>query len=125
MGKIGIVAKTGSHRQAILKSRVLAADAATVGGRLLTGGLSALNCANPECAAPFNFRQGQLLRLCHYHPKGNAHSVNQYSLKHFWLCKQCTEIYTLENREGGAMLIPLAALRHLSAAAYSGASMPR
>jgi hypothetical protein len=73
-----------------------------------------LSCANPGCAAPFNFRQGRLFRFHQNHPKGNAASVNAYSLKHLWLCKQCAEMYTLEYREGRGLLISLAASRQPS-----------
>jgi len=90
----------------------------------MTGGLSNLDCRNPECSAPFNFRQGRLFRFYSNHPTGNATSVNQYFLKHLWLCKQCTEIYALEYQEGTALLIPLAASRPFSAVAYSEASPP-
>jgi hypothetical protein len=70
-----------------------------------------LSCANPGCAAPFNFRQGRLFRFHQNHSQGNAASVNPYSLKHLWLCKQCAEIYTLEYREGRELLIPLTVSR--------------
>src|SRR5579863_1277701 len=66
-------------------------------------------CANPECSTPFNFRQGRLFRFYGNHPVGNAASVNAYSLKHLWLCKECVELYTLEYHEGRGLLIPLAA----------------
>ena len=78
-----------------------------------------LNCANPECAATFNFRRGRLFRFYQNHSIGSAAPVNQYSLKHFWLCKQCTEIYTLEYHEGRVTLFLLAASRLLSAFAHS------
>jgi hypothetical protein len=109
VGKSGFVVKNGSNRGALLKSGVLATGAAPVSGETPTGGSTELNCANLECSAPFSFRQGRLFRFYHYHPKRNAASMNQYSLKHFWLCKQCTEIYTLEYQEGMGVLIPLAA----------------
>ena len=109
MDKLGFVAKADPYRCAILKERVLADGPATANGRLLTGALSKLDCVNPECAAQFNFRQGRIFRFYRFHSIGNVLSMNQYSLKHFWLCKHCTEIYTLEYQEGMGVLIPLAA----------------
>ena len=125
MDKLGFVAKANSDRCAILKDRLLADGQATVGGGLLTAGLPRLECVNPECAAQFNFRQGRIFRFYRYHSTGNALSLSQYSLKHFWLCKKCTEIYTLEYQDGTASLIPLAASRPFSAVAYPEASPPR
>jgi hypothetical protein len=74
-----------------------------------------LNCANHECSAPFNFRHGRLFRFYQNYSMGNASSENQNCLKHLWLCKQCTEIYTLEYREGIAHLISRARSRPLPA----------
>ena len=78
-----------------------------------------LNCANPECSVPFNFRQGRLFRFYQNHSKGSAASLNQYSLKHLWLCKQCAEVYTLDYREGKGLLILLATSRPLTESTYS------
>ena len=72
-------------------------------------------CTNSECAAPFNFRQGRLFRFYRNHPIGNASSVNSYSLKHLWLCRECVELYTLEYHEGRGLLIPLAASKPFAA----------
>ena len=119
MGKFGFVAKAGSDRTPNLKDGVLADGSATVGGGPSTGALSRLDCVNPECATPFNFRQGRLLRFHCYHSNGNAPSMSQYSLKHFWLCKKCSHIYTLEYRGGMGLLIPLVAPGSSSAAAHS------
>ena len=95
----------------------MGAGAAT-GGRLMTAELSNLDCRNPECSAPFNFRQGRLFRFYSNHPKGNAAPRNPRSLKHLWLCKQCTEIYRLEYEEGTALLISRPPSRPFSAVAY-------
>ena len=86
-------------------------------------GLSKLDCANPECAAPFNFRRGRLYRFYLHHFDGNAHSTNQYSLKHLWLCKKCTELYTLEYQKGMELLIPRPAPKCAPAVAHSDAPL--
>jgi len=46
---------------------------------------------------------------------GNAASVNPYSLKHLWLCKECVDLYTLEYHDGRGLLIPLAASKPFAA----------
>jgi hypothetical protein len=118
MEKSRFVAKTTSNRRASLKRGIKAAGTAMVGVGPLTGGASNLDCANPECSAPFNFRQGRLFRFYRNHPTGNAASMNEYSLKHLWLCKQCADVYRLEYREGTAFLIQLVPSKLFSAGAY-------
>ena len=125
MDKLGFVAKANSDQCAIFKYGDLADGQATVGGGLLTAGLPRLECVNPECAAQFNFRQGRLFRFYRSHSMGNASSKNQYSLKHFWLCKKCTEIYTLEYQEGMGLLIPLAESRPLPVIGHAEAPLLR
>ena len=125
MDKLGFVAKTDSDRRAILKDGVVADGPATGDGGLLAGGLSRLDCVNPECGAPFNFRQGRIFRFHRYHSNGNTPSMNRYSLKHFWLCKKCTGIYTLEYQGGMGLLIPLVAPRPYSGDAHSEAPLVR
>jgi hypothetical protein len=88
----------------------------------MTGRFSNLDCRNPECSAPFNFRQGRFFRFYGNHPKGDTTSMNHYFLKHLWLCKHCTEIYTLEYQEGTASLISLTPSKPFSAAAYPESS---
>ena len=61
-------------------------------------------CANPDCAASFDYRQGRLFRFHQSHPESQA-SVNSHSLKHFWLCKACSETYTLEYLKGFGVLM--------------------
>jgi hypothetical protein len=123
--KSGSVVKTGSNQRVLLKSDVAAVSAPRGSGGLFTDGSSDLNCTNLECLAPFSFRQGRLFRFYHNHPKGNAASMNQHFVKHLWLCKRCTEVYTLEYREGRGLLVPLVVPRPLSAVAYSDASLLR
>jgi hypothetical protein len=118
------VEKSGSVDERFSQSGVVAGGSARAGGGL-TGGSSDLNCANLECSAPFSFRRGRLFRFYHRPPKGNAASMNQHSLKHLWLCKQCTEMYTLEYQEGKRLLVPLAAPRPLLVTRYADASLPR
>jgi hypothetical protein len=61
-------------------------------------------CANPECLAPFDYRQGRLFRFHKDHPTGEA-PPNTHSVQHFWLCGVCELRYTLEYRNGRGVLI--------------------
>jgi hypothetical protein len=62
-------------------------------------------CANEKCLTSFGYyRRGRLFRFHQSHPKGSA-PVNSHSVAHFWLCSVCSDIYTLEYREGRAVLV--------------------
>lgn len=61
-------------------------------------------CANPECQAPFDYHQGQLFRFHKDHPD-NERPPNTHSVQHFWLCRACCGIYSLEHQEGEGVLI--------------------
>ena len=56
-------------------------------------------CANPDCGAPFNYRQGQLFRFLQRDPLTQALTSTD-SVRHLWLCKTCSELYTLVYRPG-------------------------
>jgi hypothetical protein len=72
-----------------------------------------LQCANPDCATPFNFRQGHLFRFPSDQSKqpGPLANVASYSFKHAWLCKQCCESYTIHYAEGEVVLSSRAAAK--------------
>jgi hypothetical protein len=61
-------------------------------------------CANPDCQAPFDYRQGRLFRFPKHHPAGER-PPNTYSVQHLWLCGVCCAAYTLEYRNGWGVLI--------------------
>ncbi|HKT48629.1 MAG TPA: hypothetical protein VJP87_13990 [Candidatus Acidoferrales bacterium] len=61
-------------------------------------------CANPDCEAAFDFRQGHIFRFHIDHPVGSE-PLNAHSVRHFWLCGECSRDYTLEFREGEAILV--------------------
>jgi hypothetical protein len=61
-------------------------------------------CANPDCHAPFDYRQGLLFRFHKDHP-ANEKPPNTHSVQHFWLCGVCCDIYTLEYRSARGVLI--------------------
>ena len=61
-------------------------------------------CTNSNCATPFDYRQGRFFRFRMHDPKGKA-PANAHSVRHFWLCKACSERYTLEYRHNRCELI--------------------
>ncbi len=62
-------------------------------------------CANPDCTAGFRFQQGQLLRFQTNASESHAAPANSKSVRHFWLCKCCSETYRLEYRKGSGLLL--------------------
>jgi hypothetical protein len=42
-------------------------------------------CANPDCSAPFDYRQGRLFRV----------QTVRAGFKHLWLCELCAETHTV------------------------------
>jgi len=61
-------------------------------------------CANPSCLALFDHRQGRLFRFPKRSVEGGG-PTNTHSVQHFWLCKPCSEIYTLELASGVGVVI--------------------
>lgn len=52
-------------------------------------------CANPDCGTAFDYREGRFFRF-HYHRGAGEAPANTHSVRHFWLCRACAAIYTLE-----------------------------
>jgi hypothetical protein len=61
-------------------------------------------CANPECAASFDYRQGRYFRFSLSPAEGES-PANTHSVRHFWLCRDCVGTYTLERRGDSGVLI--------------------
>jgi hypothetical protein len=53
------------------------------------------NCCNSDCRAPFDFRQGRIIRICKALPTDCASEI-EHPLEHFWLCGNCSERYVFE-----------------------------
>ncbi len=54
-----------------------------------------MKCCNPECVAPFDYREGRLIRVtCHQENDNNPHGLPM--IKHFWLCGKCAAIYVFD-----------------------------
>jgi hypothetical protein len=60
-------------------------------------------CANPDCHAPFDAHCGRFFRFHRPHAP-NEKPANHHSVCHFWLCQECSKIYTLENRGKGVQI---------------------
>lgn len=61
-------------------------------------------CANPDCVTPLDYWQGRFFRFHKSHPDG-AEPANTHSVQHFWLCKLCCGVYTLEWRRNVGVVI--------------------
>jgi len=72
-------------------------------------------CANPSCAASFDWLAGgKLFRFPRETrelapPNGReANVVGPHPIGHFWLCERCSNVYTLHYQHGrGVVILPL------------------
>jgi hypothetical protein len=72
-------------------------------------------CANPSCAASFEWLGGgKLFRFPRdqhelSHTSGSESCGNgSHPLGHFWLCERCSNVYTLNYKPGrGVVILPL------------------
>ena len=72
-------------------------------------------CANPSCAASFDWLSGgRLFRFPRNSvQQGSADETHSnaggpYRIGHFWLCERCSNIYTLDYAAGrGVVILPL------------------
>ena len=74
-------------------------------------------CANPDCTAKFSFREGQLLRFQADCSESLPAPANGKPVRHFWLCKGCSETYRLEYHQDRGLLL-IAGSPHLLAATH-------
>ncbi len=58
-----------------------------------------LKCAHPDCSSDFDSGQGRLFRF-QQNPRQDQQPSHWHSVKHFWLCGRCCEIYTIGHRKG-------------------------
>jgi hypothetical protein len=63
-------------------------------------------CCNPECEAPFDYRQGRLIRFTSKPVNGKA-SEKRAMIQHFWLCEKCAGLYVFEYESGMFVKIKL------------------
>lgn len=62
-------------------------------------------CANPDCSGQFDYRSGRMFRF-HRNQDPNQEPINSHSVRHFWLCQPCSEMYTLEEKNGEVRISP-------------------
>ena len=60
------------------------------------------NCANPDCHAEFDYREGHLFRFHKAYPAGEQ-PPNTHAVQHFWLCEICSAEYTLTYDDGSGV----------------------
>ena len=58
-----------------------------------------LKCAHPDCSSDFDSGHGRLFRF-QQNPQQDQQPSHWHSVKHFWLCGHCSEIYTIGYRKG-------------------------
>src|ERR1700719_2121576 len=63
-----------------------------------------LKCANPDCSAGFDYRQGRIYIFRNHASEEGAHQ-NAHAVRHYWLCEQCVAVFTLEDRKRDGVLI--------------------
>ena len=54
-----------------------------------------LQCSNPQCNIPFDFRQGRIFRFFSDRTSRQA-SPKAHGVRHFWLCAKCSKTHILE-----------------------------
>lgn len=66
--------------------------------------MKVLRCANPECTARFDYREGQLLRV-RLSSSGEEVNGTASGVRHFWLCGECCLVYALSRDPRKGVLI--------------------
>ena len=54
-----------------------------------------IKCCNPKCEAPFDYREGRLIRFSG-NPANRKPAENHPLIRHFWLCGKCAGLYVFE-----------------------------
>jgi hypothetical protein len=65
-----------------------------------------MKCCNPKCEAPFDYREGRLIRFSRKAINGKP-SGNQSLIEHFWLCGKCSQIFVFECKSGKSLEIKM------------------
>ncbi len=66
-------------------------------------------CANPSCAAAFEWLAGgRLFRFPRESGELGPSASGSHPIGHFWLCERCSNVYTLHYERGrGVVILPL------------------
>ena len=65
-----------------------------------------VKCCNPECEAPFDYREGRLVRFSPDAASGKP-AQRDPLIQHFWLCGKCAGLYVFEYESGFTVRIKL------------------
>lgn len=68
------------------------------------GGQMDIKCCHPDCDAPFDYREGRLVRVSKNPSKDNP-SETQHLIEHFWLCGKCSIYFVLEHKSGNGVTV--------------------
>ena len=63
-----------------------------------------MKCCNPDCQAPFDYRQGRLMRVSRPAIHGNGCAKHK-TVEHFWLCGACAKQFVLEHHHGAGVTL--------------------
>lgn len=74
-----------------------------------------VKCARPECSALLQHGEGRFFR---FQSSSDNAPRNSHSVEHFWLCRECAEIYTLEYRRNRGVLMRVRLLLHPQAPSF-------
>lgn len=61
-------------------------------------------CANPDCKTKFDYREGRFFRFHKEHMTGDE-PPNTHRVQHLWLCRKCSERYTLAYEEARGVVM--------------------
>jgi hypothetical protein len=63
-----------------------------------------IRCCNPECKAPFKYREGRLIRFSMLQAKAKSLG-KQPAVQHFWLCRKCAREFVFDANSGVSLNI--------------------
>lgn len=58
-----------------------------------------IKCCNPKCEAPFDYREGRLIRFSSKQTHGKFTEAHPF-IQHFWLCGKCAGLFVFESESG-------------------------
>lgn len=69
-------------------------------------------CANPDCSVS-SWEHARFYRF-HRRAEPNQPPANAHSVRHLWLCRSCSQLYTLEyHKQRGVIIRPRLGQRQL------------
>jgi hypothetical protein len=65
----------------------------------MQGGNVLIKCCNPKCEAPFDYREGRLMRFSSKQSRDKTTEAH-LKIQHFWLCGKCAGLFDFESESG-------------------------